>query len=139
FRLVPEVPEVPSLDKSTPKIIVACGLHAGTEKESIFSLYYFMEQICENWQDDESLEYLRHNVEFDIIPIVNPWGFDGGNYRLNSNMVDLNRNFDYGWRSGAEGSRTYGGTSAFSEKEAQYVRDMILDNPDAMYFCDYHT
>ena len=139
IKTKPIFTEVPNYNKPKPKILIVSGLHAGSEKVSIFSVYYFLKHLCEDWQNDKFLEYLRHNVEFEIIYNANPWGFDGGDFRRNYNMVDLNRNFDYNWSEHGEGTNTYTGPYAFSEVEAQYVRDMILNNLDAMFFIDYHT
>src|SRR5699024_3686081 len=117
IKTKPIFTEVPNYNKPKPKILIVSGLHAGSEKVSIFSVYYFLKHLCEDWQNDKFLEYLRHNVEFEIIYNANPWGFDGGDFRRNYNMVDLNRNFDYNWSEHGEGTNTYTGPYAFSEVE----------------------
>lgn len=70
-----------------------------------------------------------------VVPLQNPWGFDNRT-RYNSNGVDLNRNYDYGWE---KENSTVKGTAPFSEKETQYMRDLIQMNKDAIHFIDYHT
>ena len=87
------------------------------------------------------------------IPVINPDGYvyneliepDGGGMhrknRRNTNCgngttrgVDLNRNFGYEWGADNIGSSSdpcsevYRGDSAFSEPEAQAVRDFILES-----------
>lgn len=123
------------LRKKLPKFVFSIGLH-GEEKTSIYAIYYLMKDICENWQNDEALEYLRWNVEFVFIPMGNPWCFANG-IRHNVNGVDLNRNFPHQWEplTGNE----YSGTGPASEVETQYVVDMLDQNKDAIFFGDYHT
>ena len=126
-------------ENTLKKIILINGIHGGgrTKEDSgdnptsVFALYYLMKDICENSGQD-GLEYLRRNVHFIIIPIANPWGFDNLS-RYNANGVDINRNFDYKW---AKVEHT--GTSAFSEKETQYIRDVINANKDALFATDLH-
>ena len=137
YHLKPQQVEVSELNKTLPKIIIVCGIH-GSEKSSVFSLYYWIKDICENWQNDSLLEYLRFNFELVIMPIANPYGFNHTG-RVNSNGVDINRNFPVGHRPGDPSSNTYGGPEPFSEAESRYIRDMILEHQDAVYFCDYHT
>src|SRR5699024_855916 len=142
YVLSPELPDPQKITgKSIPKILLISGLH-GSEKSSVWSVYYFIKDLCENWKVNPALEYLRHNIEFHIIPCTNPWGLNNTK-RSNVNDVDLNRNFDTpDWVEEEEsnwGAILKGGTEPFSEKETQYIRDMILDNLDAVYFCDYHT
>lgn len=119
-----------------PKIVITTDTH-GEEKSSTIGLRNFMRDICNNWVDDDLLEYLRWNVHFIIIPIVNPYGFVN-HTRQNGRNVDLNRNFDAYWDSFPYDEDHYKGDSPFSEKESQYVRDVILANPDIACFIDYH-
>ena len=125
-----------------PKVILLSGTHGkkegyGDYQTSIFSLYYFMKDICTQWKTNELLEQLRWQVHFIIIPVVNPWGVNN-KQRVNYNGVDLNRNYDYKWVQGTAGDY-YGGTGPFSEVESQYVRDVVLANTDALMFSDFHT
>lgn len=124
------------IKKRLPKLIFVAGLH-GEERNSMHNLYYLMKDICENWQTDPLLEYLRWNVEFVFIPLANPWGFANGVTRHNVNGVDLNRQFPYLWRQLTDFE--YSGTAPLSEKESQYVATMLEENKDALFFGDYHT
>ena len=84
---------------------------------------------------------VRFNVDLVIVPIANPYGFVN-HQRKNVNGVDINRNFSRFWNesdSTDPSSQSYKGTSPFSELEAQYVRDVILENKDSIAFFDYHT
>ena len=138
-----------STGKPLVKIIIGTGAHgdgwtfypeqgdgsSGDPPTSVFSLFYLMKNICENWHTNSLLEYLRFNVEFIIVPLQNPWGFDNHS-RYNSNGVDLNRNYDLGWASETSAHK---GTAPFSENETQYMRDLIRAHADAVHFIDWHT
>ena len=121
-----------------PKIIISAGQH-GFEKVACFGLYFFVKDLLENWQDNETLAYIRNHVQLIIMPLLNPYGFTHDVY-TNTNGVNLNRNWGTtGWSSGTEGTTSYGGPTPFSEVETQYARDVILDNLDAIWLCDYHN
>ena len=126
-----------------PKIIIGGGIHGnGTEDSGdshaqVYSLYYFLKDICSNWDQSSILEYLRWKVRFVVVPIQNPWGFNNRS-RRNENLVDLARNYDHIWYAGTLGSDTYGGTAPFSEVEAQAMRDLIISNADAITITDFH-
>lgn len=71
------------------------------------------------------------NTRVTIIPVVNPDGLAAGGTtgRFNSNDVDLNRNFDCDWAPTSmwRDQEVSGGSGAFSEPEAQAVRDYIQE------------
>ena len=129
--------------KGFPTIILTSGIHgdgsnAGDRPNIVCALYYFLKDVCENWTKQECLEYVRWNLNIIVIPVVNPWGFDNKD-RRNGRQVDINRNFDLNWIQGVLGSNVYGGEAPFSEKESQYIRDLVNENKDAIFFCDFHT
>jgi len=78
---------------------------------------------------DESL--VPDNLRVTVIPTVNPDGLASGGTtgRFNSNNVDLNRNFDCDWARTSmwRDQEVSGGTAAFSEPEAQAVRDYMSE------------
>ncbi len=130
-----------------PKILLTCGVHGNNDTTSgdlttgdphmhIFSLYYFFEDLCRNWEGNEAIEYLRWNVDFAVIPIANPYGMNN-HQRTNSRNVDINRNMDYGWQNE---SNSHKGNAPFSEKESQIIRDFINDNKsdNVIFHNDYH-
>jgi hypothetical protein len=128
-----------SNNKKLPKIIIITGVH-GEEKSSVISLRNFMRDVANNWSTNPLLEFVRWNVHLVIIPIVNPYGFMLRR-RKNANNVDLNRQGSFRWEIGGSTNPSapdYKGTAPFSEVEAQYVRDTILSNLDAIAFYDYH-
>lgn len=125
--------------RKIPKILIIAGQH-GFEKGSVFALYHLLYDVCNNWQDNSILDYLRHQIEFIVVPIVNRYGFDNNQYK-NANGVNLNRNYDTpAWELVEdESSSNYGGQAPFDQQETQIVRDLVLENTDATYFVDWHT
>ncbi|WP_151794636.1 M14 family metallopeptidase [Acinetobacter soli] len=122
-----------------PKVVIIGGVHGNERGCQITNLTFFT-MLCESYLQSEVLTYLRHNVEFYLIPASNAWGVQNGK-RFNSNYVDLNRNFDSNWKAGtgivSNESFTYG-TSAFSEIESQITRDYVLKHADACLVLDTH-
>ena len=123
--------------KPMPKIIIIAGQH-GFEKSNVYGLYYFINDMLNHWKESNILDYLRHHVEFVIIPVVNPYGFDKLSY-FNANGVNINRNYDSDFEVGDAGSNGYGGQVPFDQPETVIVRDLVLDHLDAVYFMDSHT
>lgn len=115
--------------KNTNKtIILGAGMH-GLERTSVIDLCYIAKILCTVGLIEPSLYDLRYKTKIIIMPCENPWGYSQPvSVRGNSNNVDINRNFDYKWAE-YDISTGYGegkGTSAFSEKESQFVRDVII-------------
>lgn len=124
--------------KPIPKIIIAAGAH-GFEKSNVFGLYYFLSDMCNRWYENAILEYLRHNVELVVVPVVTPSAFDANTYK-NSAGVNINRNYDLNWRLVEDAtSDSYGGAAPFDQPESRAVRDLVLENLDAFFFIDSHS
>ena len=98
----------------------------GTERSPGLSVYDFCKQLCERWEQDEILEFIRFNVDLYIIPIVNPSGWNNKTY-YNSNGVNINRNYPANWKETTyeSGSTEYSGPSAASEIETQIVMNVM--------------
>jgi len=92
---------------------------------------------------NELRDYLEKNSDVipegymaTIIPVMNPDGYakttasQSTEGRFNANDVDLNRNFDCQWSSTSKwkNQTVSGGTAAFSEPEAEAVRDYFAAN-----------
>jgi hypothetical protein len=120
------------------KIIIQAGIHFEYALHYL-TLYNFMREICTATTDSQLL-YLKNNFEIIVIPCLNPWGLANSN-RQNSRQVDLNRNADYlfSTQTAEIGDSFYQGGSAFSEKETQIMRDLLIANNDALLFADIHT
>ena len=124
--------------KPIPTVIVIGGIHGG-ESAGAYAVRTLFVDLCENYLKDERLNYLHNNVRFAIFPVANPYGF-GGTYK-NGNGVNLNRNFGYGWDDASYESsdKLYGGASAFSEAETQYIKSVIENNQNVLCVLDIHS
>ena len=121
-----------------PKIIIVAGQHGG-ETCNTFGLYYFISNLLNKWNQHPSLEYLRNHVELMIIPVLNTYGFDNQSYK-NANGVNLNRNYDSNWAFVSDTTSTqYGGAKPFDQPETQIVRNLLLNNTDAVLVIDSHV
>ncbi len=126
------------------------GIHGGYEWNSILLAYEMIDYLKTN------LNTIPDNITVHIIPNLNPDGLflatglkgkfaatdissnemhTTGEGRFNANNVDLNRNFDCKWapESSWRGATVSAGTTAFSEPEAEALRDYVLKtNPEAV-------
>ena len=120
------------------KFFIVSSTH-GNERTSIWVLYNLMKLICEKWQTDEALEFLRWNVEFVICPVISPSGYRNFT-RINANGVDLNRNFDADWENGTsdKSNTTYRGDAPMSEPES-IVCDNIIKRENPNFVIDFHN
>lgn len=140
-------------DIKKPKIILSASLH-GLEKQAAFAAYYLFRDIIRNCGKDATLYYLRYCVDWEIIPLLNPWGFDqpalnGADayverYNKTFNGININRAFETGFRVSDKSNYYYGGSAPVSEEnkeciEALYLKRLLDANTDAVYYCDYHA
>lgn len=117
-------------------IVLIGGLHGGFAPASV--------QIAERTSDyfTENLAVIPEDVTVYVIPNANPdTPFSPGNLagRLNTNGVDLNRNWDCRWTRDArfrdEIIPGIGGSAPFSEPETQALRTFLEDvTPTAIVF-----
>lgn len=139
------VPRVPTdgdgrLKEKTPKMVLVSGVH-GQEKAGIYNLYNTMKAITQDWRTNELLETLRYNVDFIVVPVVNPDGFDRTE-RKNENGVDLARNFPERWEYAPSNpdTITYRGASPLSEAGSQAVSQLLEENKeDTILFMSHHN
>lgn len=131
---------------SLPKVFITGGTH-GHEKGSVLTIFLTLKGILEDWDKSKQWEILAHNVEFIIIPVVNPYGYDyhnnpnveNWNTRWNSRGVDINRQFPPNWFKRSVGDAAYGGEAPLTEIEALNVKKIFDENPDIDIFYDYHN
>ena len=117
------------------KIIYISCLH-GDEPNAPYSDFRFFKHLATGHASNDTLRMLYDNVEFVVCPIANPWGYNN-NSRLNSNGVNLNRNFPANWAA-IEAGNEYSGATAASEIETQLIMKLIDDNSDAFFLVDRH-
>jgi hypothetical protein len=121
-------------------IILGGGIH-GPERINVYTLYYFMNLVVNEWRSYPQLSYMRHKVRIIVIPSQNPWGLSNLK-RQNFNGVDLNRNFDVNWSTypmGQPWDHDYKGTAPFSEIESQYIKETLEAYTDAIAYLDLHN
>lgn len=116
-----------------PVFIITSGLH-GLEPDAVHTVYHFMQDLAENYYESEQLQYLHDNIRFVIIPICNPWGYVNQNYH-NSRDVDLNRNFECGYRTNGTANT---GTAANSEAETLLMKQVFDAYPKAIFHLECH-
>jgi len=132
-------------------IVFVGGVHGGYEWNSTLLAYEFMDYL------DEHMAIVPSGTKVTVIPSANPDGLykvvgKEGRFsvtdvssdaevqasgRFNANGVDLNRNFACKWQPESmwRGSTVSAGTAAFSEPEAQAIRDFAVKySPDAFVF-----
>lgn len=131
----------------TPKkysrtVMLSSGMHP-PELPAEFGLAYFMKYVME--KNTADFRWLRNNVRFKVIPIINPWGFNNPTrlYYENSNGTNLNKNWDVDgvWTKDlAFGGAGNNGTAPYSESEAKILVNWINENAyKADYWIDCHT
>ena len=115
----------------------------GYEETAPIAVARLMHHVVNNNQNMDIYKYLKNKVRIVVIPLVNPWGFNQ-NPRKYGTVTGVNpsRNFDYNWDSYASSGSEWDlkGSSAFSEKETQYMRDTyLLYKDDISFTLDCHT
>ena len=116
-----------------PTFIITSGLH-GLEPDAVHTVYHFMQDLAENFFESEQLQYLHDNIKFVIIPICNPWGYVNQNYH-NSRDVDLNKNFECGYRTNGTANT---GAEANSEAETLLMKQVFDEYPKAIFHLECH-
>jgi murein tripeptide amidase MpaA len=104
------------------------GAQHGNEIMGTCVVSYLAEYILTHYGTDPDIQWLVDNVEWFLMPIMNPDGYEAGT-RYNANGEDLNRN--------------WGGPGAypdpFSEPETAAVRDFLIDHANVRVHVDFHT
>ena len=141
-------------DASHRKAVVFIGTQHAREWAATVAVLYMGERLVADYDTDARVRRLMNGVEFWVVPVANPDGYDvtwnGARYwRKNTRPngdgtfgVDLNRNWDFDWGGspGPTQSDNYPGTGPFSEPETQALRDMTLDLGSRLVsFIDYHS
>ena len=140
------------------KTVVFHGLIHAREWIAGMTTMYAADNLMDGYATDTRVQNVMDNVEFLVVPVLNPDGYEysrtPGNRFWRKNRrpngggsfgVDLNRNFDYNWGPGFGGSSSnpdsevYRGTAPFSEPESQALRDLFLTNQQIVSHIDFHS
>ena len=117
---------VGNYQKPLPTLLLGASIHGG-ENLGVSALYYAMKNICDNYENDDLLNYLRHHVILKVVPIKNPIDYNSKRY-VGYDNVNCNRDFDYKWDSTDEGA----GDVPFKRLETQIYRDYMISNKDSL-------
>lgn len=109
------------------------GAEHGNEQAGASVVAYAANWLLTNYDTDPYAKYLVDNVEWYILPIMNPDGYAAYD-RWNANGVDLNRN----WDGPGSGEDWWGGPYPFSEPETQHMRDFFLAHENVQMHIDFH-
>ncbi|NOX57374.1 MAG: hypothetical protein GXP29_00760 [Planctomycetes bacterium] len=145
----------PNVDEFSPAVIYFTTVHA---REWVTTTVnpYLANHLLSNYGIDSQVTDLVDRVEWLLIPVGNPDGYEytripanrfwRKNRRDNGDGtfgVDINRNWGWGWggtgSSGATNSQIYRGTAPFSEPETAGLRDLFLANPNVRAQLDIHS
>ena len=139
------------IEESDEPEVLYIALHHAREIITPEVLLYFINYLVDNYGTDPDITYLVDNRQLWLVPNMNPDGHavvftgtdwrknkrdnnENGQFDLNSDGVDLNRNWGYMWGYDNEGSSpspsswTYRGPGPFSEPETQAIRDLANDH-----------
>lgn len=137
-----------------PGVFIYSAQHA-REWITVMAAMYAADKLVRTYDTDPGVRRLVDNVEFWIVPVVNPDGYEHTwttqrlwrkNRRANADGsfgVDLNRNWGHQFggpgSSGTPNSDTYRGPSAFSEAETSALRAFALARPNIVWALDVHS
>lgn len=127
------------------KVMLSSGMHT-YEFPASFGLARWVKEYMES--SDSVFQYMRQNVHFSIIPIVNPWGWNQNPKKYgNVNGVNMNRNFndwndvwsDFPSYTPQQNEWNVKGDAPFSEAETKILCNWMKANTDADFYIDCHT
>src|SRR5699024_2538099 len=112
-----------------PRFLAQSAFH-GDEKGSAWALYLFMKDLCESENKNDAMGFLRRNITFKVVPIINPWGFDRFT-RKNVRNIDMNNNFEGDFKLlSNKDYRYYGGEEPMTEQETLTMDRWYAENSD---------
>jgi murein tripeptide amidase MpaA len=134
----------PGNPRDARPVLLVNGCQHAREWIGLMTTVFFMDRLAEEYDVNQRITALMDRIEFYIVPIVNP---DGYEYTWTNNRlwrknrrppptgstcwgVDLNRNWGFQWglNSGSSGdpcSDTYRGSAPFSEPETAAMSALI--------------
>lgn len=144
----------PNVTEFNPAVIYFGTVHAREWIATTINSYVATELLA-NYGTDPQITELVDRVEWLLIPVANPDGFE---YTLTTERfwrknrrnlgdgefgVDINRNWGWAWggigSSGTTTSEIYRGPYPFSEPETSALRDLFLIHPNTRAQLDIHS
>jgi len=154
--------------RDIPMLKITSQNNAGSKKSIFFQglqharewiagavMQYVADYLASNYGSDSTVTSLLDQIEFTIIPVANPDGYDyswNGDrlWRKNRSLVDgsaqgvdMNRNWPDHWNDGGSSTDpsddTYMGSSAASEPEVQALMAAYQATPNIILGCDFHS
>ena len=125
-------------------LILGSGMHGG-EKMMVINLYKFLYHLCNDWEEDAHLSYIRNNIRLVVIPFENPFGIAYNTRKENDGtgtLIDINRNFDYKWSQSTSTNpdeENYKGTAPLTTKGATYIKEVLEEYSNAEAYIDFHN
>ncbi len=157
--LTVKISDNPLIKEDEPAILFN-GVHHAEEILSCEVCLYLLNDLVSKYGFDSTITYWINNSEIWIIPILNPEGHNivmseldtiwrknkrdnnsNGFFDLDSDGVDLNRNYDFNWELGGSADPTseyYRGPYQFSENETNIIKDLAQENHFVFDIC-YHN
>ncbi|MGB9722121.1 MAG: M14 family zinc carboxypeptidase, partial [bacterium] len=154
-----KISDNPAIKEDEPAILFN-GIHHAEELLGCEVSLFLLNDLVSKYGVDSSITHWINNTEIWIIPILNPEGHNvvmngidtiwrknkrdnnnNGFFDLDSDGVDLNRNYDFNWELGGSPDPTdeyYRGPYPFSENETRIIKDLTLQNHfvfDVCYHC----
>jgi carboxypeptidase T len=138
--------------------VLFSGCQHAREWIAVMVPMYIADALVRRYDTDAQIHALMDQIEFFIVPIVNPDGYEhtylpGGDRLWRKNRrnngdgtfgVDLNRNWGVDWGGPSStttqtNGSTYIGTAPFSEPETAALRDFIMARPQLRAHIDFHS
>jgi len=154
-RAIPMIKITSQKNSDSKKRIFFQGMQHAREWISGATMQYVADYLTANYGTDSRVTSLLDQVEFVIIPVANPDGYDytwNGDrlWRKNRAMVDgsaqgvdPNRNWPDHWNDGGSSTDpsddTFMGPSAASEPEVQALMAAYTATPNIILACDFHS
>lgn len=148
-------------NEDEPAILLTAA-HHGREPLSTEVCLYLIENLCQNYNKNDTITDWIQSTEIWIVPVVNPDGYEQvfgddpelrywrKNIRDNNQNeifeagidgVDLNRNYEYNWNLCSDtlwSSEFYRGPAPFSESET-YAIKKLCEQEQFTFVVDFHS
>jgi hypothetical protein len=124
----------PDVESAEPEIRIVGATH-GNECISASVVLEFIDWVLTGYGNDDFASDLADGTEIVFVPLLNPDGYSSEPAgRYNSNGIDLNRNYGFGWIKGFQN----GGAQPFTEPETAGMRSLSQENNFTLGL-SYHT